>query len=148
MEYSDVVKNLAPCGLDCARCADYENGEIRQLSSRLLQLLGNYKPLAKMKKEKIPAFECYPQFEEILSSFTCGSCSGCRGDHVKCPLSTCSAKTCHKENNVDFCFQCNEYPCDKQFSGRLRDRWRAINDRMKEIGAVEYYLEQLKQPRY
>jgi len=49
---------------------------------------------------------------------------------------------------VDFCFQCREYPCDGQFEDRLRDWWRTINDRMKEIGAVAYYDEQSKLPRY
>lgn len=148
MEYNDVLRHLAPCGLDCARCADYEHGEIKQLSLRLMQLLGNYKPVAKMKTEGNPIFSGYPQFAEVLTSFSNSSCSGCRGENVQCPITTCAAKTCYKENNVDFCFQCNEYPCEKQFSGRLRERWRYINDRMKEIGAVEYYYEQFKQSRY
>lgn len=148
MNYNDVVKCLAPCGLDCARCADYENGEIKQLSSSLLELLGNYERLAKMKKESNPVFDNYAQFADILNSLSQASCSGCRGDNVKCPLSTCSAKACQKEKNIDFCFQCDEYTCEKQFFGRLRDRWIYINDRMKEIGVVEYYLEQLKEPRY
>jgi len=132
MEYKDVLKYLAPCGLDCFRCADFENGEIKQISSKLNQLLGNYKRLAKMKAQKEPLFEGYSQFEKILTLFTNSSCSGCRGENVKCPIDTCSAKTCHKENNIDFCFQCKEYPCVKQFTGRLRERWRYINDRMKE----------------
>ena len=148
MDYDDVVKHLAPCGLDCMRCADYEHGEIKQISSRLIQLLGNYRPVAKMKIEKNSIFNGYTQFEEILTSFSNDSCSGCRGENVKCPIATCSAKNCYKEKNVHFCFQCNEYPCEKQFTGRLRERWRYINDRMKEIGVVEYYYEQVKVPRY
>lgn len=143
-----MLKHLAPCGLDCARCADYEHGEIKKLSNRLIQLLGNYKPVAKMKMDSKPIFSNYSKFEEILASFSEASCSGCRGDNVQCPLTTCSAKTCHKEKGVDFCFQCPEYPCDRQFSGRLRDRWMKINDRMKEVGVVEYYYEQAKLPRY
>lgn len=86
MEYSDVLKHLSPCGLDCVRCADYEQGEIKQLSSRLIQLLGNYKPVAKMKTEKQPIFNDYPQFNEILKSFANGICSGCRGENVQCPI--------------------------------------------------------------
>ena len=142
------LKHLSPCGLDCQRCADYEHGEIKQLSSRLAQLLGNYRPVAKMKTAKEPVFDGYSQFVEILTSFSNGSCSGCRGENVQCPITTCSAQTCHKEKNVDYCFQCNEYPCEKQFTGRLRERWRYINDRMREIGLVEYYAEQIKLPRY
>lgn len=148
MKYKDILPHVAPCGLDCMRCADYEHGEIKQLSSRLIQLLGNYSPVARMKTEGKPAFKGYAQFEEILTSFANASCSGCRGENVLCPIATCSAKTCYREKGVDFCFQCDEYPCEKQFSGRLRERWRYINDRMKEIGATEYYFEQLKVPRY
>ena len=148
MDYADVLRHLSPCGLDCARCADYEHGEIRQVSSKLAQLLGNYRPVAKIKTEKNPVFDGYSQFQDILTSFCNGSCSGCRGENVQCPLTTCSAHTCHKDKGIDFCFQCNEYPCEKQFAGRLKERWRQIQDRMKEIGVVAYYHEQVKLPRY
>lgn len=37
MEYSEVLKHLAPCGLDCVRCADYEQGEIKKLSTKLVR---------------------------------------------------------------------------------------------------------------
>lgn len=147
MEYPDVLKRLAPCGLDCSRCADYESGEIKRLSLSLLQALGNYNRVAKMKLDKKPVFNHYHQFEEILSSFSQASCSGCRGDNVLCPID-CTAKTCHKEKGVDFCFQCADYPCEKQFSGRLRERWKGINDRMKEVGVIQYYNEQKRLPRY
>ena len=148
MDYDDAVQNLSPCGIDCGRCADNENGEIRQVSLRLLELLGQYDRLAKLKAERNPAFADYARFSDILRSFSQAACSGCRGGHVLCPLAACRAKTCQLEKDIDFCFQCDEYPCDEQFSGALRDRWIRINDRMKEIGAAAYYQEQLKKPRY
>ncbi|MDT8902254.1 DUF3795 domain-containing protein [Anaeroselena agilis] len=147
MEYHEAVARLAPCGLDCSRCADFRDGEIRALSARLKELLGNYQRLAAMKAAGRPEFAHYGQFAAILDSFAAAPCSGCRGDNVTCPLD-CTAKTCHKDNGVDFCFQCGEYPCDKQFEGKLRDRWRSINDRMREIGAAAYCEEQGKLPRY
>ena len=147
MDYADAVSRLAPCGLDCSRCADYEHGEISRLSSKLIERLGNYQRLAKMKESAQPIFQSYPQFHEVLGKFAGASCSGCRGDHVLCPT-VCSARVCHKENHVDFCFQCGQYPCDKQFSGKLRERWLFINDRMKEIGPAAYCEEQADQPRY
>ena len=147
MDYTEALSRLAPCGLDCSRCADYEPGEIRQLSKRLIELLGNYQRLAKMKESAIPAFQHYQQFHAVLEKFAEAGCSGCRGDHVLCPT-VCSARFCHKENHVDYCFQCSQYPCDKQFSGKLRDRWLSINDRLKEIGPAVYCVEQAKQPRY
>lgn len=148
MDYTSVLKHLAPCGLDCARCADYEHGEIKSLSAKLSQALGNnYARVAQMKSDNKEAFKNYAHFEEILSAFLQASCSGCRGDNVLCPIE-CTAKTCARERNIDFCFQCADYPCEVQFSGRLRERWIKINNRMKEIGVVDYYFEQLKSPRY
>lgn len=49
MEYSQVVQKLAACGLDCRRCADYKNGEIRELSVRLSGLLKGYERMAKIR---------------------------------------------------------------------------------------------------
>jgi hypothetical protein len=147
MEYQDVVGQLAPCGLDCGRCADYDAGEIRQLASRLQQLLGNYQRLAGMRAAGQPEFVHYPQFAAVLGALATAGCGGCRSQAVRCPLN-CTARTCHTEQGVDFCFQCSQYPCDKQFEGRLRERWLNIQNRMREIGAVAYYQEQLQSPRY
>ncbi|GBF34973.1 hypothetical protein DCCM_4094 [Desulfocucumis palustris] len=148
MDYDEVLKQLSPCGLDCGRCADYENGEIRKLSAKLLQALGkNYNIVAKMKSDKNPIFKNYSNFKEILSSFSQASCTGCRGENDLCPIQ-CTAKICNREKGIDFCFQCTDYPCDKQFSGKLKELWITINNRMKEIGVVEYYFEQVKLPRY
>ncbi|MTI79274.1 MAG: DUF3795 domain-containing protein [Firmicutes bacterium] len=148
MKYEDVLKHLAPCGLDCNRCAEFEHGNIKQLSSDLLQgLSNNYERLAEIKSKRNPIFNNYAYFKEILISFSNASCSGCRGDNVQCLIS-CTVKNCHKEQGVDFCFQCNRYPCDNQFTGRLRDRWINMNNRMKEVGVVEYYHEQKQVPRY
>ena len=148
MNYADVLNYLAPCGLDCGRCADYDQGEIKELSRKLLKNLGNYSRLARIKSNKLPIFENYDYFESILTQFSKASCNGCRGNNVICPLENCSAKNCHKAKGVDFCFQCDEYPCEKQFSGRLRDRWIEIIDRLKVIGVIEYYKEQSYRPRY
>ena len=52
-----------------------------------------------------------------------------------------------KEKKVDFCFQCTEYPCEKQ-QDFLRKVWEKNNDRMKAIGISEFYNEQIKLPRY
>jgi hypothetical protein len=147
MDYEDIVKRLAPCGLDCARCADYDKGEIKELSLKLSSLLRNYGRVAKLKSDGVPAFANYPQFEEILTLLSNGSCGGCRSENLRCPID-CRAPTCHKEKGVDFCFQCSEYPCENPTDRRLIDRWKQRNDRMKEIGVVQFYEEQSKLPRY
>ncbi|MBC8204270.1 MAG: hypothetical protein H8E87_02020 [FCB group bacterium] len=43
---------------------------------------------------------------------------------------------------MDFCFQCEEFPCDKvNFDPDLHNRWLIMNNRMKEIGLEAYYKE-------
>lgn len=146
MDYNDILEHLAPCGLDCVRCVDYTNGEIKRLSSELIKLLGGYARIAKLKEEALPLFKDYSKFEDVLKYFSTASCSGCRGEEVQCFLE-CKAKTCHKEKKVDFCFQCNDYPCDN-FTGPLGERFKKLCDHMKEVGVVEFYNERVKLPRY
>jgi hypothetical protein len=147
MEYNNVVQRLAACGLDCSRCADYKNGEIKELSVRLSELLKGYERVAKIKSGTMPAFEEFEKFKEVIKIFSDASCGGCRSDNVKCPID-CHVKTCHKNKKVDFCFQCSEYPCNKQIDERLTARWIEKNNRMKEIGVMKFYSEQSKTPRY
>ncbi len=147
MEYKEVVGRIAPCGLDCSRCADYAGGEIPKLSLRLGELLNGYLRVAKIKEEINPIFTGYPQFEEVLKSFAQAACSGCRGNNVLCPIE-CAAGECSKEKGVDFCFQCEEFPCSKKIAPQIQARWLKFNLRMKEIGVEEFYREQSRFPRY
>ncbi|MBP2656059.1 MAG: hypothetical protein H6Q73_3628 [Firmicutes bacterium] len=147
MMNDEVRTKLSVCGLDCTRCVDYENGEIKSLSARLADLLSGYERVAKLKSVNNPFFKEYPLFLEFLHHFTQGSCGGCRSDNLRCPIE-CNAKTCHRQHRVDFCFECKEYPCDTQFEGKTRERWLERNNRMKEIGVKNYYLEQSKLSRY
>jgi len=149
VEYVDAVKLIAPCGLDCSRCADYKYGGIKKLSTDLLELLGNYERVAAMKSRTKPFYANYSHFKELLSSFTQASCGGCRDTDTQCPIpDICIAGNCSKEKGVDFCFQCSDYPCERQSGGDFGDRWKKRNDRMKEVGVIQFYEEQKRLPRY
>lgn len=145
MEYAQIVDALAPCGLNCKRCAEYQNGEIKQSSEKLLSLLGNYQRVAKIKEKSNAAYAAYPQFLEILEILSQGSCGGCRSQTNRCSLD-CAAKTCCQEKGVDFCFQCSEFPCEKP--NPMGERWVNMNQRMAEIGVEQFFKEQSKLPRY
>ncbi|HNX29678.1 MAG TPA: DUF3795 domain-containing protein [Syntrophomonadaceae bacterium] len=147
MDYNEAVVRLAPCGLDCSRCADYAGGEIQKLSTRLGELLNGYLRVAKVKESIKPVFKGYPQFEEVLKLFSQAACSGCRGDNVLCPIE-CVAGICTREKGLDFCFQCEEFPCSKKIDTQIKERWLRLNLRMKELGVEEFYEEQRKLPRY
>ena len=147
MDYTHIMRKLSICGLDCGRCADYEDGEIKALSAKLFNLLKGYERLAEIKSNLNHIFKDYNKFRKILEIFADSSCGGCRSENVKCPID-CYAQICQKVKKVDFCFQCPEFPCDKQFGGRMRERWIERNNRMKKMGVVEFYLDQSKLSRY
>ena len=95
-----------------------------------------------------PTFKNYPEFKKLLHYFTVASCPGCR--ETDCHLfKGCNVKSCYKEKQVDFCFQCDEFPCDKTgFDEHLKKRWIKMQQRMKEVGVEKFYEETKEGPRY
>jgi hypothetical protein len=145
--YQDIVERLAPCGLDCERCVRYEQGRVKRLATELAAALEGFANMAPRVADRLPALREYDRFAEILELFGKADCKGCRAGEVQFPM--CAARTCFKEQGVDFCFQCGQYPCQRnQYPENLAQRWRAGSDRMREVGAEAYYLESLEKPRY
>jgi hypothetical protein len=79
---------IAPCGIDCGACELYLCKDDQQLTAYLVS-----KGIA---KDKLP-------------------CSGCRDLQGCCPVigSRCATHACVSDKQVEFCFQCNEFPCSK-----------------------------------
>ena len=147
MSYEKAVKEFAPCGIECARCVSFKDGEAVRLSSALKEQLAGFENMANIYKKFMPVFNNYESFAEILDFFSKGSCPGCRfGESVNCG---CTVQTCHKEKHVDFCYQCPEYPCIRNgFDENLNKKWRDNNDIMKEQGVEAFYTEKKLKPRY
>ena len=142
MEYSEILNHLAPCGLSCRKCFSYIEGEIGYHSKELQKLLGNFDIYAERFSAFIPAFKDYPSFKKMLAFFAEPDCEGCRNGTCKYP--NCGVIECYREKGVDYCFQCDEFPCDRtNFDPHLLKRWIKMNSRMKEIG-VEGYWEETK----
>ncbi|GAK56597.1 hypothetical protein U27_03559 [Candidatus Vecturithrix granuli] len=147
MEYEEILKSLAPCGLNCQRCLSHVNSEIKTLSQNLQTALGNFDRYAERFSRFMPVFNNYPQFKELLGFFTQGSCCGCRSGDCKYP--NCGVAKCYQVKGVDFCFQCAEFPCDhSNLDPDLHSRWLYINTRMKTIGIEAYFQETKDAPRY
>ena len=150
MNYEFIKSQLSPCGLHCGKCFAFRDGDISRLSKDLKTNLGNFDVYAErfVKLLDEPAFLTYPAFKEMLSCFSSGKCNGCRKE--KCILfRSCRVRECSENRNVDFCFQCNEFPCsDTGFDVHLYKRSVNINKRMKEIGVEAYYHEIKDKPRY
>lgn len=80
------LKRDAYCGLYCGACPVFlanEQGKVEELAQ---------------KWEKKP--------EELI-------CFGCKSEQVTPWCTTCDIKLCAQEKGYEFCFECNELPCDK-----------------------------------
>lgn len=88
----------------------------------------------------------------LCPSFIRGNCTGCQEGSscaLICEIAPCSIK----HGNIDYCFECEEYPCPK-FDGidkhdslishknQLKDMQKA-----KAIGIDKYHAEQLEKKR-
>jgi hypothetical protein len=76
-------------------------------------------------------------------------CPGCGGEkffekHPSCAIITCSKK--HK--NVEFCFNCDEYPCKRYLKPNEKDSFITYKDREKNIKSaskdLKKYLDELQ----
>ncbi len=147
MQYDDILNVLAPCGLNCQKCFAYSGGEIGMVSQRLQELLGFFDRYAERFSTFLPAFTNYPAFKELLAYLAEADCDGCRKGGRLWP--DCAVASCARQKGVDFCSQCEEFPCNKtNFDADLERRWIQMNKRMKEIGVESYYQETKDIPRY
>jgi len=147
MDYQDILRELGPCGLNCRKCLAHADGDIRRTSEKLRWLLGDFDRYAERFARFSPVFKNYPAFKELLAYFAQADCEGCRSGRGKYP--NCEVVKCHLEKGVDFCFQCDEFPCDKaNFDADLKRRWIRMNNRMKEVGVEAYLVETKDTPRY
>ncbi len=105
---------LAPCGLSCEKCFAHVDGDIRRYSLKLKEKLGNFDIYAKRFETMLnePIFKKYPDFKEMLDYFATENCKGCRNE--QCRLFTnCGVRRCHQEKQIDFCYQCDAFPCSR-----------------------------------
>ncbi|MCR4903803.1 MAG: DUF3795 domain-containing protein [Butyrivibrio sp.] len=75
-----------------------------------------------------------------------GGCSGCFNGstcYISCPLAPCSVR----HGNVDYCYQCNEYPCKKYDGIDAHDSLISHRNQKKDLAkakeiGIEAYLEE------
>lgn len=148
--YENIKHRLGACGLHCGKCFAFSEGDIHNLSRKLIEELGNFDVYAERFADMLdePIFKKYSDFKEFLQYLSTASCKGCRAE--KCKLfKGCGVRVCSEEKEVDFCFECSEFPCQNTgFDEHLHKRYIAINERMNEIGAQAYYDEIKNKSRY
>lgn len=137
-----IKEAIAPCGLCCETCFAHVEGDIRKYSLNLKEKLGNFRVYAKRLETLLenPIFCNYPAFEEMLDSLASENCKGCRNEQCKL-FKDCGVRPCHQEKQIDFCYQCDEFPCGKNnFDPSLYKGWLLINEKIRETG-IERYCE-------
>ncbi len=145
-----ILDAISPCGLNCSKCFAHVEGDIRKLSRELKEKLGNFDIYAKRFETLLndPVFKKYPDFKIMLDYFASENCKGCRKENCRL-FKNCGVRSCHQEKKVDFCFQCDDFPCEKtNFDEDLQKRWIALNEKIREIGVEKYYAETKDKPRY
>lgn len=150
MTDATIKETIAPCGLCCETCFAHVNGDIRKYSIKLKERLGNFHVNAKRFKTLLgdPIFEKYADFKEMLDYFASENCKGCRKEQCKI-FKNCGVRPCHQEKGIDFCYQCEEFPCDRtNFDESLYKDWVAINEMIREKGIEAYCEKARNRPRY
>lgn len=146
----NILNALSPCGISCEKCFAYADGEIKKSSIKLKEKLGNFEPYAKRFETLLnnPIFSKYPDFKVLLDHFASENCKGCRKENCKI-FTACGVRGCHQEKGVDFCFQCDDFPCNNtNFDENLHNRWIKLNYEIREKGIEAYYAETKDKPRY
>lgn len=145
-----LTDKFGPCGLLCEKCFAYEKGPIRFHAEQLKNNLGNFDTYANRFVILLnePIFGKYPDFKEVLGLLSSNNCKGCRKQ--ECSLfKACKVRDCYKEKGVDFCYQCPDFPCDHTgFDNNLKQRWLSLNQKIRETGLENYYLEIKDKARY
>ena len=147
MDYKKIVSELAPCGLDCSRCVFSANGSIRRNAEELREGLSGFEKMAKFFAAENPALAGYDSFIAVLDFIRSGECQGCR-EGAGC-YDGCEARNCVKTGKVDFCFECESFPCDRnKFNPQLAEKWKNNNLAMRNVGVETFHAEQKNKPRY
>ena len=121
--YQPDKKLSAVCGLFCPACGIF----IAQIES-----LEKRKKIAENLQVPVEALKC----------------DGCRAKNRFTYYDTCRMAACAKEKGLDFCGECEEYPCTtlKEFQAAMPHRlelWQA-QIRINDVGHEKWFKEMLE----
>ncbi|MDD2596481.1 MAG: DUF3795 domain-containing protein [Candidatus Cloacimonetes bacterium] len=104
MEHHQAKELISPCGIYCGGCSLY---------------------LAKDRPEIIPMLLQHGVTEDQLP------CSGCRGEDGNCKHldARCEQYACAQDKGVSFCFECEDFPCNRLLPAA--DRANSLPHNMK-----------------
>ncbi len=161
MDKKEILDAIAPCSLCCYTCGAKKDGAISKYSKILLDYhKGYYQFKSRLPlKHKKQILKEDKRFLQELEKKTNGGCNGCRnGEHSKYCIKGCFILECTKAQGIVFCGECSKFPCDncKQlFSDKsicmknnIYSDWLYGNERIKLVGAEQYYREAISHSHY
>ena len=147
MKKDELLKKVAPCGLLCYTCTAAKDGAIQHHSQKLTALLEGFDRFAERFSDHESRSKNYPVFKDVLQMFSGAGCEGCRSG--KCMYPGCQVSPCIMQKEIDFCFECGEFPCDKvDFDRSLKAMWIIATRRMRTVGVQAYYNENKDKSHY
>jgi hypothetical protein len=141
MSLSKNESLVTVCGLYCGKCAIYD-GSIGDTAKKLSELLKSH-GLTRETMAMIPGVDWYDDFENGLNwCQETVKCGGCRSDmrfNPMCELHKC----CVQEKGLDFCFECDQFPCDtvRTFEQQFFPCIDTLQ-KIKEVGVAEWVRRQ------
>lgn len=156
MEVDNKILNaVAPCSMFCSTCTGCKYGDISLHATELVKLLEGHeefldKNLKPQYRDRLDEFRI---FMKRLKKFANPKCGGCRnGGASGCSIKGCVIPECAKEHNVNYCGECNEFPCNKVKKSGFKEttikKWLDGSNKIKEIGIENYYQENKDVPHY
>lgn len=149
-----VLNAVAPCAFCCSTCAAMRNGVIEETAKKLNHYLEGY---YEFNKKALPfKYRNYAkkikEFTRQLDKLSDGPCMGCRADGDKryC-IPGCFIEECAREHSVDFCGECDEFPCSKAlnfFNGENLKEWKSNNEKIRQSSPEEFYWYAVSKPHY
>jgi len=140
-------KHVSYCGKYYCDLCDYHKGTIVEAAKNLLAFAEKYGSLRLIADSRNACnFHEFMKGLKWLASQT-EPCKGCRFGGGWSWWQDCPVRSCCTQKGVDFCYQCEDFPCRRLKTEPLLERKEAMieaNDQIKRIG-IENYTEQLKE---
>jgi hypothetical protein len=129
----------------CSQCA-YHRGLFVKPAQRLVALAQRYQSL-----RLIVGLEKPFDFDEFMTGLEWLAaqeqpCKGCRQGGGWSWWPDCPIRTCCVEQQVEFCYQCPEFPCTKLTTGPLKDRLQRFVEANRQIEqkGLQWWIRELE----
>ncbi|MGI6199848.1 MAG: DUF3795 domain-containing protein [Christensenellales bacterium] len=112
MTREELLDRLPPCGLMCYTCPGFRGGAVQRHAAALLKLKEGFREFLGQWYDDLTELD---QYLARLSNDAHPGCPGCRkcgGAGGGC-IPGCFIPACAQERGVDFCAQCEQFPCQR-----------------------------------